>query len=986
MQDKGKGETIGTLFSRKQYKIPIYQRRYVWNEEYWGTLWKDIKKKFTQRRKGEPSSHFTGVIITRIYKDKKIDIPKIDILDGQQRLTTFQIILCAIRDICRELKYDYIATETQKLLVNHGDDAKYKFYPKEGFDKEAFCALIDSTCRRKHIIDDAYTYFEIAIKKLVAEDHEKIHEKINTLYKTIIYDFRMIPIDVNEWGDPEKLFTIFHVPGKILDEFDWLRNDLFLRAEEDSEDLYNRYWKHFDTEDYWNDTEKQELFFQTFLMAKLGPDDLKKETKLFSLYQKKVAIDGRNIKEEFKDIKNYARTYEELDVDSEFKARMQFYKDLSTYREEDSDNLYFISQYKNNITVIRSFIMHLQHELKEPLDKNEILRVFEILESYVMRRLLEDTVTGTSAYQAIKSFFRDLFKSQSKGTFSVVNMVEYLVRTRKRRWVSNTAVSNWFENNGYHKRENSAAKILAFTQRYILYRIENLEREKFKKEPLSFEKEKKEFPPSRIPVKKYDKLNDEDASNSLGNLTFCWGHEASPGSSDFDNVKNFLQKHGNDTLILNQEICKEDNWGTIEISKREDKLLLAFYELWKSEDSFLNNTVYWKALEDKYEVGHVVTGKVRNISEFGVTVELEEGVEGVIRPQEIAWARSRNIDPSDYVNEDDIIKVRILEISEKKQTLSLSKKQAQPDPWEEVPEKYKVGSVVRGKIFNIVDYGAFVELEEGIIGLIHISELADRRVERPEEILSIGEELALKVIRLDTEERKISLSLRAAMHDPWVKAPETYKVGTVVQGKIVRLTNVGAFVELEEGIIGLIHISELADRRVERPEEILSIGEELALKVIRLDTEERKISLSLRAVMHDPWVKVPETYKVGTVVQGKIASLTDFGAFVDLEEGISGLIPNSQLSNRWVDNPAEIVSVGEELELKVIQVNPEERQIRLSLKALVKESRRKPLPRNRGDKKKPLPRNRGNKKKPANLLETRLKDVMKTKNTNKPKG
>ena len=700
-------------------------------------------------------------------------------------------------------------------------------------------------------------------------------------------------------------------------------------------------------------------------MAKLGPDVLNDDPKLFDVYQQELMIPGRSVEKEFEDIKNFAESYKKLDVDPEFGSRMQFYRDLSTYKDEESYNSDFASRYKYNITLVRSFVMYLQHGLNRTPDREEILKVLEILESYVIRRILVDAVTGRYPYQAIKSCFRNLYKSQGKDEFFVESIVNYLVNRGKRKWIFNLGVRNWFEDNRYRHYHGSLVQDLEFTERYILYRIENWKRRKAGENPLSFAKE--EFPPTREPVLNYTKLQDEYAVASLGNLTFCWGGEARPSDADFDQKRIFLKSHNNYKLILNREICEAENWWTQNVKKRTEDLLFIFREIWKGAEDFLNSTNSWKGLENKYEVGSLIKGTVVDVSSrWGAILQLEQSIKGRIPKEEMAWTTG-NIDPAEYVKEDDVVEVKVIEISEEKQIFLLSRKRTLPDPWAEVPKKYKVGSVMRGKISNITDYGAFAELEEGVTGLIHISELADRKIERPEEIVSVGEELELKVITLDPETRRIGLSLKTVRHDPWAEVPEKYKVGVIVRGKIVSLTDLGAFAELEGGIRGLIHYSELAYKRFERPEEIVSIDEELDLKVIRVRPEENKIELSLRAVRHDPWAEASEKYKVGSVVRRKIVRLTNFGAFAELEEGIDGLIPNSELSNRWFDNPAEIVSVGDVLDLKVINVNPKERKIALSLKKAIK---KKPSHRIAGKKKKSFEVRTSN---PKSLPQTEVK-------------
>ena len=1091
---------------RVQYQVPLYQRRYVWDKSSWEELWKDIIDQ-EKLKSSKNAKHFTGPIVTRRIKGQQ---NRFEVIDGQQRLMTFQIIFCIIRDLCEPLKCCSLKSNAIDHLKNSENTIKdfksrnpegtlpppeNKFIPSE-YDDSAFDKIVNDEygdeinevydknrkCLDEDKIEevrsklfgeetvsknvlDAYNYFYKKIRKRVEEGTEEdTYNKINNLLEVIKSNFELVQITPGDSQKAEEIFESVNATGRQLSEFDYLRNNLFLRAGDESDILYGTYWPFEEDPDGYDwDDDRLESFFQAFLMAKWGPDIINKKTKLFDIYRRKLKLSAENVENEFKDIRDFAETYKKLDLDPKFKGRMQFYQDLSTYENKESYDSNFTSRYKYNITLVRSFIMYLQHGLDTLPNEDEILKALEILESYVMRRILVDNVTGNYAYQAIKDLFRNLYASKEKGKFSVERIVTYLVDRGKRKWIFNPAVRNWFEDNRHRHYGGSHVQDLEFTERYILYRIENWKREKNEENLLNFAEG--EFPSIRQRVLSYHNLQDEYAVASFGNLTFCWGIESRPSNADFDQMQNFLREHNNDKLILNREICQAGNWWTDNINKRTEDLLSIFHAIWKSAEDFLSSTNSWEGLEEMYKVGSKIKGKVVDVSSrWGMILELEQNVKGRIPKDELTWVTG-NIDPAEYVKEGDIIEAEIIEISEEKQLFLLSRKKLLPDPWAEVPKKYKVGTVVKGKIYNIKGFGAFVKLEEGITGLIHISELAGRNVESPEEVVSVGDELDLKVIRLDMEERKIGLSLRAVMRDAWVKAPETYKVGTVVQGKIVRLTDVGALAELERGITGLIPNSKLAYKQFERPEEIVSVGEVLDLKVVRVRPEVRKIELSLRAVMHDPWIKAPETYKVGTVVRrkiahltdfgafvdleeeirgfipnsqlsdrridnpaeivsvgeeldlkvikvdlekrqialslvqvkleryrkgsvvrGRIVSLTDFGAFVDLEEGISGLIYNSELTDRRIDNPAEIVSVGEELDLKVIKVDLEKRQIALSLKAIVKESRRKPLPRNRGNKKKPLPRNRRGKKQPNNLMSTRYKEAMRTKNTNKSKG
>ena len=259
----------------------------------------------------------------------------------------------------------------------------------------------------------------------------------------------------------------------------------------------------------------------------------------------------------------------------------------------------------------------------------------------------------------------------------------------------------------------------------------------------------------------------------------------------------------------------------------------------------------WGNVEEKYPIGSRVSGEVVNIVNYGVFVQLEEAVEGLIHVSEMAWTR-RNVAPSRIVSKGDEIEAIVLEISKEDKRISLGIKQLQPNPWEILEQKYPVGTKITGRIRNLTNFGAFVEIEEGIDGLIHTSDLSwTDRGSNPQEVLKEGEEVEVVVLQIDASERRVSLGLKQTQPDPWDEVPEKYKVGSVVRGKIVNLTSFGAFTKLEEGIDGLIHISEIADRRIERPEEVVTVGDELDVKVINLDAKNRRIGLSLKAAQAD---------------------------------------------------------------------------------------------------------------------------------------
>jgi small subunit ribosomal protein S1 len=344
-------------------------------------------------------------------------------------------------------------------------------------------------------------------------------------------------------------------------------------------------------------------------------------------------------------------------------------------------------------------------------------------------------------------------------------------------------------------------------------------------------------------------------------------------------------------------------------------------------------------LLESLQVDQTVGGTVKNITDLGALVELG-GVDGRLHQVDMSWGRIDH--PSEIVSEGDKIEVIVLDVKPEEELISLGLKQKTPDPWANVEEKYPIDSIVTGKVTNIVDYGAFVELEEGVEGLIHISEMSwSRRLVHPSKILNEGDVIEARVLDVDPEQRKISLGLKQLQPNPWELLETKYPVGSRIRGKVRNITDFGAFVEIEKGIDGLVHVSDMSwTKRFVNPRELLREGDEVEVVVLSIDTENQRISLSLKDTEPDPWLKVPEKYKVGSTVTGEIVNLTDFGAFVRLEEGVEGLIHISELDERHVETPDEIVSEGDTLNLKVLSVDPIEKRIGLSLRAYKQEQER----------------------------------------------
>ena len=329
--------------------------------------------------------------------------------------------------------------------------------------------------------------------------------------------------------------------------------------------------------------------------------------------------------------------------------------------------------------------------------------------------------------------------------------------------------------------------------------------------------------------------------------------------------------------------------------------------------------------------GQVVSGVIKNITDYGAFVDLG-GIDGLMHITDISWGRINH--PSEAFKVGDRIDVVILKYDREKQKVSLGVKQKTPDPWLSVTEKYPVGSRVRGKVVSLTDYGAFVELEHGVEGLVHVSEMSwIQKVKHPSKVVSVGDMIEAQVLAADPNARRISLGMKQIAPNPWQTISERYPVGGQVEGKVKTITDFGAFVGLEEGIDGLIHISDLSwTKHVKHPSELLKKGQQTKVVVLSIDPAKERISLGLKQLTPDPWDKaIPERYKVGKDETVKVTKKADFGLFVDLEQGIEGLIPTSE-----IPKDAEEIKEGAEVTARVIKVDRNDRKIALSIKAHVK--------------------------------------------------
>jgi len=332
------------------------------------------------------------------------------------------------------------------------------------------------------------------------------------------------------------------------------------------------------------------------------------------------------------------------------------------------------------------------------------------------------------------------------------------------------------------------------------------------------------------------------------------------------------------------------------------------------------------------EVGQRRKGVVKNIADFGVFVDLG-GIDGLLHITDMSWGRINH--PSEMVSIDEEIEVVILDVNREKEKIALGLKQKTPSPWEDIELRYPVGSRVKGTVVNVMNYGAFVKLEEGVEGLVHISEMSwTRRINHPSEVVQVGDEVEVVVLGIDKEKQEISLGIKQTMQNPWENVEERYPVGSVVKGIVRNITNYGAFVELEEGVDGLLHVSDLSwTRKITHPSEVLQKGQEIECRVLSVDKNRRRIALGLKQLTEDPWeTYIPSKYQPGQIVKGTVTKITNFGVFVGLEDGLEGLLHISELADHKVDNPEEVVKVGDEIEVKILRVDKDERKIGLSRK------------------------------------------------------
>jgi small subunit ribosomal protein S1 len=336
------------------------------------------------------------------------------------------------------------------------------------------------------------------------------------------------------------------------------------------------------------------------------------------------------------------------------------------------------------------------------------------------------------------------------------------------------------------------------------------------------------------------------------------------------------------------------------------------------------------------EEGIIVDGVVKNITEYGAFIDLG-GLDGLLHITDMSWGRIQN--PNELFKVGETIQVKVLKFDQEKERVSLGYKQLLPDPWSTIGERYQIGARVRGKVVSIADYGAFVELEPGVEGLVHVSEMSwSKRVKHPSKLVSVGQEIEAQVLEIDSNNRRISLGIKQIEANPWETLAERYAVGSHVKGRVRNLTDFGAFVEIEDGIDGLVHVSDISwTRRIKHPSEALKKNQEVEAVITAIDVENRRLSLSIKDLEPNAWDRFFSERKPGDVVTGRVTRFANFGAFVELEDGIEGLCHVSELSDQHVEKPEDAVQIGQTLQFKILKMDREAKKIGLSARAVGKD-------------------------------------------------
>jgi len=415
-------------------------------------------------------------------------------------------------------------------------------------------------------------------------------------------------------------------------------------------------------------------------------------------------------------------------------------------------------------------------------------------------------------------------------------------------------------------------------------------------------------------------IEGEIVSKVKGGLSVDIGgiHAFLPGSQiDLKPVRNL-------DALIGQRL----RFKVIKFNRKRNNIVLSRRNLLEEERKLLREGTLKNLLE-----GEIVEGTVKNLTDYGAFIDLG-GMDGLLHITDISWGRIGH--PSEKLVVGDRIKVKVLHFDREKEKVSLGLKQTLPDPWSSVEKKYPIGSRMKGKVVNVTDYGVFVEVEEGVEGLVHISELTwSKKMKHPSKIVHIGDRVEVMVLDCDPAKRRISLGMKQIEPNPWSLIEERYPVGSKVVGKVKTITDFGIFIGFDEGVDGLVHVSEMSwTKKIKHPSELFKKGQELEAVVLNIDRRNERFSLGIKQLTPDPWRDIARRYRKGEVVAGKVTNVTEFGAFIELEEGIEGLVHVSEISREKVERPSDLLKVGDTVSALVLHLDPQERRIGLSIKGL----------------------------------------------------
>src|SRR5919197_202061 len=386
---------------------------------------------------------------------------------------------------------------------------------------------------------------------------------------------------------------------------------------------------------------------------------------------------------------------------------------------------------------------------------------------------------------------------------------------------------------------------------------------------------------------------------------------------------------------------RENDTGMVVLSKEKADKMRIWDEISAAceRDEIVKGTIVGRVkggLSVDIGVKAILRGVVKNLTDYGAFIDLG-GIDGLLHITDMSWGRVGH--PSEMFNVGDEVRVVVLKFDPAQERVSLGLKQIQEDPWHRADEKYPVGTRVAGKVASLTDYGAFIELEPGVEGLVHVSEMSwTKRLKHPSKMLEVGQQVEAMVLDIDPKAKRIALGMKQIEANPWTLLEDKYPIGSVIKGQVRNVTDFGIFVGVEEGVDGLVHVSDISwTQRIKHPGELYKKGDEVEAVVLNIDVENERFSLGIKQLTPDPWETLSERVPVGSRVHGKVTKVTDFGAFVEIEPGIEGLVHVSELRDERVENPRDVVSEGQEVDVKVIDINSTDRKIALSIKALLHE-------------------------------------------------